>query len=88
METTNRALKSARWLLPPAALFALACALFAPASARRPAQIRERPPREAEGVADVRGRVVYDDTERPARRALVSLRAGETKELEAVVPDR
>ncbi|MCA1620974.1 MAG: hypothetical protein LC795_17040 [Acidobacteria bacterium] len=59
--TTNRALKLARWLLPTAALFALACALLAPAEA---------------GGANA------------AAAPLVSLRAGETKELEAVVPDR
>ncbi|HEX8281868.1 MAG TPA: carboxypeptidase regulatory-like domain-containing protein [Pyrinomonadaceae bacterium] len=73
MQTTNRALKLARWLLPSAALFALACALFAPAEARRPAQIRERPPREPEARSDVRGRVLYDDTDRPVRRGRVIL---------------
>ena len=71
---TNRAHKLARWLLPTAALFALACALFAPAEARRAAQIRERPPRDPEAItSNVRGRVLYDDTERPARRARIML---------------
>src|SRR5829696_3593627 len=67
--TTKRALKLARWLLPTAALFALACALFAPAEARRATQNRERPPREPEARSEVRGRVLYDETDRPARRA-------------------
>jgi hypothetical protein len=65
---------------PPAALFALACALLAPASpatpgARRAGQgheqaTRRRPP-EPESV--VYGRAVYDDTSRPVRRARVML---------------
>lgn len=85
---TNRALKLARWLPPAAALFVLACALLAPAEAgsahgsavvsrARGAQIRESV-REGRGddrvkVSSVRGRVLYDDTERPARRARVML---------------
>ena len=88
---TNRALMLARWLLPTAALFALACALLAPAEAgggraasdarargaRRAAQVRESVRELQEGESErasaVRGRVLYDDTERPARRARVML---------------
>jgi protocatechuate 3,4-dioxygenase beta subunit len=75
---TNRALKLARLLPPAAALFALACALLAPTEAGRAragggAQIRESvregPQEERAAGAAVRGRVIYDDTERPARRA-------------------
>ena len=84
---TNRALKLARWLPPAVALSALACALLAPAEAgsasasavaarARGAQIREsvREGRdEQEKASAVRGRVIYDDTERPVRRARVML---------------
>ncbi|HWS88091.1 MAG TPA: carboxypeptidase-like regulatory domain-containing protein [Pyrinomonadaceae bacterium] len=76
----SRALRLTKWLAPLAALFALACALFAPAEAgvarRTPPQNaraprEERPPEPEESV--VRGRVVYDDTTRPVRRARVML---------------
>jgi len=107
--TKNLARRLARWLLLPPALFALACALLAPAEAgrapRRAAQDGQegqgRPKREPEANSTVRGRVVYDDTSRPVRRARVVLAgeggdsnvylhvsAGETKELEVVVPDK
>jgi hypothetical protein len=75
--------KAARWLLLPPALFALACALLAPAEAGRatdPATPRrttpegqERQKPEPEANSTVRGRVVYDDTSRPARRARLML---------------
>jgi hypothetical protein len=75
-----------RWLLLPSALFALTCALLgpvepaasaasAPRGARRARQ-EERQTRtrgEAPSVSAVRGRVVYDDTSRPVRRARVLL---------------
>jgi hypothetical protein len=77
------ALTLTKWLAPSAALFALACALLAPAEAgspRRPrawAQDVRVPEGEAKpSVPDdsiVRGRVVYDDTTRPVRRARVIL---------------
>jgi hypothetical protein len=76
----SRALRLTKWLALPAALFALACALFAPVeagvarratpqNARAPRE--EKPPEPEESV--VRGRVVYDDTTRPVRRARVML---------------
>ncbi|HEX8354430.1 MAG TPA: carboxypeptidase-like regulatory domain-containing protein, partial [Pyrinomonadaceae bacterium] len=82
---TNRARRLARWLLLPPALFALACALLAPAEAgREPAEsardarratrgAQEPQAREPEAASTVRGRVVYDETSRPARRARVTL---------------
>ena len=69
-----------KWLAPAAALFALACALLAPAEAgspRRPrsqeGNVRQRV--EADEPADsiVRGRAVYDESSRPVRRARVLL---------------
>jgi hypothetical protein len=76
------ALGLTKWLAPAAALFALACALLAPAEAgvarqRRPRSPNtngpheERPAEPRESV--VRGRAVYDDTSRPVRRARVML---------------
>ena len=72
-------------LLPPA-LFALACALLAPVEAgRAPGRAASRPTQEMqqgrerpkpEANTTVRGRVVYDDTSRPVRRARLIL-AGE-----------
>jgi hypothetical protein len=80
----NSARALTKWLAPAAALFALACALLAPAeagSARRPraraqdvrASQEEKPQDEAPADSTVRGRVVYDDTSRPVRRARVLL---------------
>ncbi|HEX8338268.1 MAG TPA: carboxypeptidase-like regulatory domain-containing protein [Pyrinomonadaceae bacterium] len=82
----NPTLKLAKWLAPAAALFALACALLAPVEAggarRRPApgRAQDNHAQTAEGGRDetpadsvVRGRVVYDDTSRPVRRARVML---------------
>lgn len=73
-----------KWLLPAAALFTLACALLAPVeagNARRPHRARAQDTRKQQveepdaTPADsvVRGRVVYDDTSRPVRRARVML---------------
>ncbi|MFL6333205.1 MAG: hypothetical protein ACJ754_07660 [Pyrinomonadaceae bacterium] len=65
-----------KWLMPSAALFMLAGALFAPAGAGSP---RRLPAPQEEKQADVpddsvvRGRAVYDDTSRPVRRARVLL---------------
>ena len=78
---TNRARKLARWLALPPALFALACALLAPAEAGRapsPGHARRAVQeggrrREPVTFSTVRGRVVYDETSRPARRARVML---------------
>ena len=72
-----------KWLAPAGALFALACALLVPAeagSARRPraraqnthVQTVEDKPAVPDS-STVRGRVVYDDTTRPVRRARVML---------------
>jgi hypothetical protein len=80
----NRALRLTKWLTPAAALFALACALLVPAEAgsvrrlkRARAQdtIREKieKPDETPDDSTVRGRVVYDETSRPVRRARVML---------------
>ncbi|HEX7315491.1 MAG TPA: carboxypeptidase regulatory-like domain-containing protein [Pyrinomonadaceae bacterium] len=72
------ALTLTKWLAPGAALFALACALLAPAEAGSPrAQddvVRQRLEKADESsYSIVRGRVVYDDTSRPVRRARVML---------------
>ena len=80
----SRARTLMKWLTPAAALFALACALLAPAeagSARRPrrAQAQDGHVQQVEEPdatphdSIVRGRVVYDDTSRPVRRACVML---------------
>ncbi|MBV9923944.1 MAG: hypothetical protein JOZ96_02815 [Acidobacteria bacterium] len=76
----HRALSLTKWLAPAAALFALACALLAPAeagSARRPLRQDVRAPQEEKPAESeesvVRGRVVYDETSRPVRRARVIL---------------
>ncbi|HEX6182842.1 MAG TPA: carboxypeptidase-like regulatory domain-containing protein [Pyrinomonadaceae bacterium] len=84
--TKNLARRLGRWLLLPPALFALACALLAPAEAgrapgdapmRRATQEGQegqaRQKREPEANTTVRGRVVYDDTSRPVRRARIML---------------
>jgi hypothetical protein len=85
--TRNYVRSLARWLLLPPALFALACALLAPAEAgrapgaaappRRTTQDgqdgQERQKREPAANSTVRGRVVYDDTSRPVRRARIIL---------------
>lgn len=68
-------------LAPLAALFALACALLAPAAPSASARRPRRAPQEAEQLkkqprpsdSNVYGRVVYDDTGRPIRRARVLL---------------
>ena len=71
-------------VLPLAALFALACALLAPAapapsnSARRAPRARQdyagqSKKKEPPANSTVSGRVVYDDTNRPVRRARVIL---------------
>ena len=71
-----------RWLLPAAALFALACALLAPAEAGGTRRTRSRAQddrvkqiEQSDEPDDsvVRGRAVYDDTSRPVRRARVML---------------
>lgn len=73
-----------RWLLPAAALFALACALLVPVEAGsaphpRRARAQDTHRQQAEepdatpAASVVRGRVVYDDTSRPVRRARVLL---------------
>lgn len=72
-----------KWLAPAAALFALACALLAPAEAGSPRRPRPRAQDDnvrqraegADGPEDsvVRGRAVYDETSRPVRRARVIL---------------
>jgi hypothetical protein len=64
--------------LPLAALFALACALLAPAPpslARRALRAAQERPKKETPPADsaVYGRVVYDDTSRPVRRARLLL---------------
>jgi hypothetical protein len=64
--------------LPLAALFALACALLAPAapsSARRAPQEQEELKKSEQPPSNstVYGRAVYDDTNRPVRRARVLL---------------
>ena len=80
----NLALTLAKWLAPAAALFALACALLAPAEAgsARPtparaqdnrAQQEEAKPDELPDDSVVRGRALYDGTSRPVRRARVLL---------------
>lgn len=76
------ALRLTKWLAPAAALFALACALLAPVEAgiaRRP-RARAQNVRESQAGKSaereesvVSGRVVYDDTSRPVRRARVML---------------
>lgn len=80
-------------VLPLAALFALACALPAPAASTSPVSAR-RAPQEAEqskksqppSNSTVYGRVVYDDTNRPVRRARVMLvdEAGSRPEFSAL----
>lgn len=80
--------KLARWLALPAALFALACAFFAPAPAAPPARPRARarqepaqvapvpmpvPAKEEGADSTVRGRVVYEESNRPVRRARLTL---------------
>lgn len=67
-------------IAPFAALFALACALLAPAApstatrrARRARQETEREKKTPPADSAVYGRVVYDDTSRPVRRARVML---------------
>lgn len=64
-------------LAPLAAAFALACALFAPAApstaARRAPQESEASKKKQPADSAVHGRVVYDDTGRPVRRARVLL---------------
>ncbi|MFL6256977.1 MAG: hypothetical protein ACJ74T_18370 [Pyrinomonadaceae bacterium] len=73
-----------KWLAPAVALFALACALLAPAEAGSPrrhhslaqnvqVQAVESKQDETPDNSTVRGRVVYDDTTRPVRRARVML---------------
>ncbi|MET0650491.1 MAG: carboxypeptidase-like regulatory domain-containing protein [Pyrinomonadaceae bacterium] len=78
----NLALTLAKWLAPAAALFALACALLAPAEAARarPTRAQDNRAQREETKRDelpddsvVRGRAVYDDTSRPVRRARVLL---------------
>ena len=82
----NLARRLARWLLLLPALFALACALLAPAEAGRAPGVaaprrntqegqdgQERQKRKPEANSTVRGRVVYDETSRPVRRARVIL---------------
>jgi hypothetical protein len=66
--------------LPLAALFALACALFAPAApssarrARRATQEQEESKKSPPpSNSTIYGRAVYDDTNRPVRRARVML---------------
>lgn len=72
----NRARTFAKWLALPAALFTLACALLAPVEAgSAPAQKRAQGEQEVDSNSTVRGRVVYDDTSRPVRRARVMLLA-------------
>lgn len=83
----SRALSLAKWLAPLAALSALACALLAPAEAGAARRQRRTPPANVRVPADgkpsppavsaVRGRVVYDDTTRPVRRARVTLVNGD-----------
>lgn len=67
-------------LAPLAAVFALACALLAPAAsptlarrARRVRQETQTPKKEPPSDSTVYGRVVYDDTSRPMRRARIML---------------
>jgi hypothetical protein len=79
MSTTDLARKLAQWLALPSALFALACALFAPAPAapsraraRQEPQVAPVQMREESG-STVRGRVVYEETTRPVRRARLTL---------------
>ena len=69
-----------KWLAPAAALFALACALLAPAEAggpRRPLpqedNVRQRVEPDEPADSTVRGRAVYDESSRPVRRARVLL---------------
>lgn len=81
----NLALRLTKWLLPAAALFALAGALFAPAeagsaprrtrAARAQETVRVQGEKSGEPPDDsiVRGRVVYDETSRPVRRARIIL---------------
>lgn len=60
--------RALRHLAPLAAAFALACALLAPAQ-----EVERGKKQEAPADSDVHGRVVYDDTGRPVRRARVLL---------------
>ncbi|MDT7780589.1 MAG: hypothetical protein QOC99_3101 [Acidobacteriota bacterium] len=76
----NRIRRLSRWLALPVAFFALACALLAPASsetrrayARTPTQRAAQSKQKAAPVSAVYGRVVYEDTSRPVRRARVML---------------
>jgi hypothetical protein len=82
----NLARTLTKWLAPAAALFALACALLAPVEAGSPRRALHRALAQntrVQTVGDkqdeipddstVRGRVVYDDTTRPVRRARVML---------------
>lgn len=88
---TERTRRLARRLLLPAALFALGCALLAPTEAgqmparrgaryamrqQEPEPVQVSPRRGLQAGSTVRGRVVYDDTSRPARRARVILVGG------------
>ena len=76
MDRTTRVLLHT---LPLAALFALACALFAPVPstlARRATQEQEQEESKKEtppANSAIYGRVVYDDTSRPVRRSRVLL---------------
>jgi len=87
---TKNARRLARWLALPAALFALGCALLAPAeagggpSSRAASRTRqqERGKQPPESNSTVRGRVVYDDTHRPIRRARVVLLSEEGAQTE------
>lgn len=83
----NLARTLTKWLAPALALFALACALLAPAEAGSPrrgarhralaqnmhVQAVEDKEDDTPDDSTVRGRVVYDDTTRPVRRARVML---------------
>lgn len=76
----NRVSRTLLSLAPLAALFALACALLAPAApsaasrrARRATQETGQKKEEPSADSAVYGRVVYDDNNRPVRRARVML---------------
>jgi hypothetical protein len=82
MMETNLTRSLSQWLALPLALFALTCALLAPASngtarayARTPTRRATQEPakQKIETVSTVYGRVVYEDTNRPVRRARVML---------------
>jgi protocatechuate 3,4-dioxygenase beta subunit len=80
MLKTNLTRRLTRWLALPFALFALACALLAPASsetrrayARTPTRRASQSKQAAAATSAVYGRVVYEDTSRPIRRARIML---------------